>query len=135
MRGPVLGLGVASQPAMGNSTSRVVGCFAPADKADVPCAMFLEPLDEGLGHSLCYVRPRGITDSPVITASNSERYMLDSSVLDSETCNGSFQQEVIDDVALSIFLIRNYISVSVIFKTCTDVGLTRHRCRLICAGC
>ncbi|KAL6878374.1 hypothetical protein ACP4OV_012544 [Aristida adscensionis] len=83
---------------MGNSTSRVVGCFAPADKAGVNLE-FLEPLDEGLGHSFCYVRPGAIADSPAITPSNSERYTLDSSVLDSETRSGSFGQEAVEDVA------------------------------------
>ncbi|KAL5209541.1 hypothetical protein ABZP36_005164 [Zizania latifolia] len=86
---------------MGNSTSRVVGCFAPADKPGVHLE-FLEPLDEGLGHSFCYVRPGAITDSPVITPSNSERYTLDSSVLDSETQSGSFRQEVVDDLAAGL---------------------------------
>uniref|UniRef100_A0A0D9VUG5 protein-serine/threonine phosphatase n=1 Tax=Leersia perrieri TaxID=77586 RepID=A0A0D9VUG5_9ORYZ len=90
---------------MGNSTSRVVGCFAPADKAGGGGGgvnlEFLEPLDEGLGHSFCYVRPGAITDSPAITPSNSERYTLDSSVLDSETRSGSFRQEVaVDDLGL-----------------------------------
>ncbi|TVU46864.1 hypothetical protein EJB05_06436 [Eragrostis curvula] len=83
---------------MGNSTSRVVGCFAPADKAGVNLD-FLEPLDEGLGHSFCYVRPGGIADSPAITPSNSERYTLDSSVMDSETRSGSFRQEAVDELA------------------------------------
>lgn len=54
---------------------------------------FLEPLDEGLGHSFCYVRPL-IFDSPAITPSNSERYTVDSSTLDSETHSGSFRQEI-----------------------------------------
>ncbi|KAF0911987.1 hypothetical protein E2562_012798 [Oryza meyeriana var. granulata] len=84
-----------------SGTSRVVGCFAPADKAGVNLE-FLEPLDEGLGHSFCYVRPGAITDSPVITPSNSERYTLDSSVLDSETRSGSFRQEVVDDLAAGL---------------------------------
>ncbi|KAL6650016.1 hypothetical protein ACP70R_014240 [Stipagrostis hirtigluma subsp. patula] len=83
---------------MGNSTSRVVGCFAPADKAGVNLE-FLEPLDEGLGHSFCYVRPGPIADSPAITPSNSERYTLDSSVMDSETRSGSFRQEAMEDLA------------------------------------
>ncbi|CAN6300760.1 unnamed protein product [Urochloa humidicola] len=84
---------------MGNSTSRVVGCFAPADKAGVDLD-FLEPLDEGLGHSFCYVRPgAGAADSPAITPSNSERYTLDSSALDSETRSGSFRQEAAEDLA------------------------------------
>ncbi|KAK1277331.1 Protein phosphatase 2C 32 [Acorus gramineus] len=45
---------------MGNSTSRVVGCLVPSlgngDKDGVDLD-FLGPLDEGLGHSFCYVRP------------------------------------------------------------------------------
>ncbi|AQL06365.1 protein phosphatase 2C 32 isoform X2 [Zea mays] len=86
---------------MGNSTSRVVGCFAPPDKAGGVDLDFLEPLDEGLGHSFCYVRPGGgaAADSPAITPSNSERYTLDSSVMDSETRSGSFRQEPADDLA------------------------------------
>ncbi|KAK3151727.1 hypothetical protein QOZ80_3AG0249720 [Eleusine coracana subsp. coracana] len=83
---------------MGNSTSRVVGCFAPTDKANASLE-FLEPLDEGLGHSFCYVRPGTIADSPAITPSISERYTLDSSVMDSETRSGSFRQEVVDGLA------------------------------------
>ncbi|KAG2540486.1 protein phosphatase 2C 32-like [Panicum virgatum] len=83
---------------MGNSTSRVVGCFAPADKAGVDLD-FLEPLHEGLGHSFCYVRPGAAADSPAITPSNSERYTLDSSVMDSETRSGSFRHEVAEDLA------------------------------------
>ncbi|CAL4914596.1 unnamed protein product [Urochloa decumbens] len=83
---------------MGNSTSRVVGCFAPADKAGVDLD-FLEPLDEGLGHSFCYVRPGAAADSPAITPSNSERYTLDSSVMDSETRSGSFRQDAAEDLA------------------------------------
>ncbi|OEL29546.1 Protein phosphatase 2C 32 [Dichanthelium oligosanthes] len=83
---------------MGNSTSRVVGCFAPADKAGVDLD-FLEPLDEGLGHSFCYVRPGAVADSPAITPSNSERYTLDSSVMDSETRSGSFRQDATEDLA------------------------------------
>ncbi|KAJ6853786.1 protein phosphatase 2C 32 [Iris pallida] len=76
---------------MGNNTSRVVGCFAPSgnakdDRVDLD---FLEPLDEGLGHSFCYVRPPGAVDSPALTPSNSERYTVDPSTLDSETCRGS----------------------------------------------
>lgn len=85
---------------MGNSTSRVVGCFVPAGhhpKAGVDLD-FLDPLDEGLGHSFCYVRP-GILDSPAITPSNSERFTMDSSTLDSETFSGSFRNEIFEDVS------------------------------------
>lgn len=57
---------------------------------------FLDPLDEGLGHSFCYVRPV-ILDSPAITPSNSERFTVDSSTLDSETLSGSFRQDSIED--------------------------------------
>ncbi|XP_077221811.1 protein phosphatase 2C family protein [Tasmannia lanceolata] len=81
---------------MGNSTSRVVGCFEPfghgRDGVDLD---FLEPLDEGLGHSFCYVRP--VFDSPAITPSNSERFTVDSSTLDSETQSGSFRREIVED--------------------------------------
>lgn len=81
---------------MGNGTSRVVGCFVPFNgKSDVDLE-FLEPLDEGLGHSFCYVRPT-IFDSPAITPSNSERFTVDSSALDSETLSGSFRHETVED--------------------------------------
>ncbi|PKA54625.1 Protein phosphatase 2C 32 [Apostasia shenzhenica] len=85
---------------MGNSTSRVVGCFAPFNNGkDGVNLEFLEPLDEGLGHSFCYVRPV-IVDSPAITPSTSERYTAYSSTLDSETHSGSFRQEVVvEDVS------------------------------------
>uniref|UniRef100_F6HZE8 PPM-type phosphatase domain-containing protein n=1 Tax=Vitis vinifera TaxID=29760 RepID=F6HZE8_VITVI len=81
---------------MGNSTSRVVGCFVPFNGKGGVDLDLLEPLDEGLGHSFCYVRPM-ILDSPAITPSNSERFTVDSSTLDSETLSGSFRHENIDD--------------------------------------
>ncbi|XP_010247633.1 PREDICTED: protein phosphatase 2C 32 [Nelumbo nucifera] len=82
---------------MGNSTSRVVRCFVPVDSGKGGVDLeFLEPLDEGLGHSFCYVRPM-ILDSPAITPSNSERFTVDSSTLDSETLSGSFRHENVED--------------------------------------
>lgn len=81
---------------MGNGTSRVVGCFVPFNGKSGVDLDFLEPLDEGLGHSFCYVRPP-IFDSPAITPSNSERFTVDSSTLDSETLSGSFRHETIED--------------------------------------
>lgn len=81
---------------MGNGTSRVVGCFVPFNGKNGVDLDFLEPLDEGLGHSFCYVRP-SIFESPAITPSNSERYTVDSSTLDSETLSGSFRHDMIDD--------------------------------------
>ncbi|XVE73570.1 hypothetical protein DITRI_Ditri11bG0129100 [Diplodiscus trichospermus] len=81
---------------MGNGTSRVVGCFVPFNGKSGVDLDFLEPLDEGLGHSFCYVRP-SIFDSPAITPSNSERFTLDSSTLDSETLSGSFRHDTIED--------------------------------------
>ncbi|CAH8266226.1 unnamed protein product [Arabidopsis lyrata] len=81
---------------MGNGTSRVVGCFVPSNEKNGVDLEFLEPLDEGLGHSFCYVRP-SIFESPDITPSNSERFTIDSSTLDSETLSGSFRNEVVDD--------------------------------------
>ncbi|KAJ8748512.1 hypothetical protein K2173_003410 [Erythroxylum novogranatense] len=81
---------------MGNNTSRVVGCFIPSNGKHGVDLEFLEPLDEGLGHSFCYIRP-SIFDSPAITPSNSERFTVDSSILDSETFSGSFIQDTIDD--------------------------------------
>ncbi|OIW13023.1 hypothetical protein TanjilG_15472 [Lupinus angustifolius] len=77
---------------MGNGTSRVVGCLVPFNGKGGVDLEFLEPLDEGLGHSFCYVRP-SIFESPAITPSNSERYTLDSSTLDSETLSGSFRHD------------------------------------------
>ncbi|KAL4378230.1 hypothetical protein GQ457_02G001710 [Hibiscus cannabinus] len=80
---------------MGNGTSRVAGCFVPFNgKSGVD--LDLEPLDEGLGHSFCYVRP-SIFDSPAITPSNSERFTVDSSTLDSETLSGSFRNDTIEE--------------------------------------
>ncbi|KAH7291285.1 hypothetical protein KP509_29G009800 [Ceratopteris richardii] len=59
---------------MGNSVSHVVGCFAPATHdRDHIADFFTNPaLDEGLGHSFCYVRP----SSEVLNASpsHSDRY-------------------------------------------------------------
>ncbi|CAH2057696.1 unnamed protein product [Thlaspi arvense] len=81
---------------MGNGTSRVVGCFVPSNEKNGVDLEFLEPLDEGLGHSFCYVRP-SIFESPDITPSNSERFTIDSSTLDSETLSGSFRNVVVDD--------------------------------------
>lgn len=81
---------------MGNGTSRVVGCFVPFNAKSGVDLEFLEPLDEGLGHSFCYVRP-SIFDSPAITPSNSERFTVDSSTLDSETLSGSFRHDSLDD--------------------------------------
>ncbi|KAF5455519.1 hypothetical protein F2P56_025084 [Juglans regia] len=81
---------------MGNGTSRVVGCFVPFSEKNGVDLEFLDPLDEGLGHSFCYVRP-SIFESPAITPSNSERYTVDSSTLDSETLSGSFRHDLIDD--------------------------------------
>uniref|UniRef100_A0A1D1Y2F0 protein-serine/threonine phosphatase n=1 Tax=Anthurium amnicola TaxID=1678845 RepID=A0A1D1Y2F0_9ARAE len=82
---------------MGNSTSNIVGCFVPVgnvkDSVDLE---FLGPLDEGLGHSFCYVR-QVAADSPAITPSNSERFTIDSSTFDSETHSGSFRQEIVED--------------------------------------
>ncbi|XP_061366167.1 protein phosphatase 2C 32-like isoform X3 [Gastrolobium bilobum] len=81
---------------MGNGTSRVVGCLVPFNGKSGVDLEFLEPLDEGLGHSFCYVRP-SIFESPAITPSNSERFTVDSSTLDSETFSGSFRHDSIED--------------------------------------
>lgn len=81
---------------MGNSTSRVAGCFVPFNGKGSVDLEFLEPLDEGLGHSFCYVRPV-ILDSPTITPSTSERFTVDSSTLDSETLSGSFRHDTLED--------------------------------------
>lgn len=81
---------------MGNGTSRVVGCLVPFNGKNGVDLEFLDPLDEGLGHSFCYVRPT-IFESPAITPSNSERFTVDSSTLDSETLSGSFRHDSIED--------------------------------------
>lgn len=82
---------------MGNGTSRVVGCFVPFSSKNGGVDLeFLEPLDEGLGHSFCYVRP-SIFESPAITPSTSERFTVDSSTLDSETMSGSFRHDSLED--------------------------------------
>lgn len=77
---------------MGNGTSRVVGCLVPFNGKNGVDLEFLEPLDEGLGHSFCYVRPT-MFESPAISPSNSERFTVDSSTLDSETLSGSFRHD------------------------------------------
>ncbi|KAF6135141.1 hypothetical protein GIB67_035212 [Kingdonia uniflora] len=98
---------------MGNSTSRVVECFVPVGgngKGGVDLD-FLEPLDEGLGHSFCYVRPE-ILDSPTITPSNSERFTIDSSTIDSETLSGSFRRDIIEDRSSKSFPETTFKSIS-----------------------
>eukprot|EP00250_Pteridium_aquilinum_P004748 c1494_g1_i1 orf=120-2711(+) len=58
---------------MGNRVSRAVGCFVPADDRDRVAAFFGDPaLDEGLGHSFCYVRPP--LESGNLSPSHSDRY-------------------------------------------------------------
>nr|CAD1833781.1 unnamed protein product [Ananas comosus var. bracteatus] len=108
---------------MGNSTSRVVGCFTPFGNGKSGVNLdFLEPLDEGLGHSFCYVRPV-IAESPAITPSNSERYTLDSSTLDSETHSGSFRQEIVEELAgLQRPNIKNYAETT--FKTISGASVS-----------
>lgn len=91
-------LGANSKIIMGNGTSRVVGCFVPSNGKGAVDVDFLEPLDEGLGHSFCYVRPM-FFDSPAITPSNSERFTIDSSTIDSETLSGSFRHDTIEDIS------------------------------------
>ncbi|KAK2993074.1 hypothetical protein RJ640_025729 [Escallonia rubra] len=82
---------------MGNGTSRVVGCFVPfSGKGGGVDIDFLDPLDEGLGHSFCYVRPMFL-DSPPMTPSTSERFTIDSSTLDSGTLSGSFRHDTVED--------------------------------------
>lgn len=59
---------------MGNKVSRVVGCFVPvAHDRDRVAVFFADPaLDEGLGHSFCYVRPA--LESLHLSPSHSDRY-------------------------------------------------------------
>ncbi|KAL0862084.1 hypothetical protein Bca101_041202 [Brassica carinata] len=100
---------------MGNGTSRVVGCFVPSNEKNGVDSEFLEPLDEGLGHSFCYVRPSSIFESPDITPFNSERFTIDSSTLDSEALSGSFRNEaVLDDPS---FLNRQHNSKGLVGET------------------
>lgn len=107
---------------MGNSTSRVVGCFVPLGNGKEGVNLeFLEPLDEGLGHSFCYVRPV-IVDSPAITPSNSERYTLDSSTLDSETHSGSFRQEIAEDLTGLQRVNKNFSETT--FKTISGASVS-----------
>lgn len=108
---------------MGNSSSRVIGCFVPSGNGkDGNNFEFLEPLDEGLGHSFCYVRPV-IVDSPAITPSTSERYTLDSSNLSSEIQSGSFRQEVNAEDAVSLH--RHYKNLSeTTFKTISGASVS-----------
>eukprot|EP00249_Psilotum_nudum_P022281 c28452_g1_i2 orf=275-3235(+) len=76
------------EDAMGNGVSRVLGCFVPgAHDRDRVAAYISEPLDEGLGHSFCYIRP--VLDSPhLISPCHSDRF---SASLDSEARSGSFR--------------------------------------------
>ncbi|XP_058083505.1 protein phosphatase 2C 32-like isoform X2 [Magnolia sinica] len=107
---------------MGNSTSRVVQCFVPIQNGKGRVDLeFLEPLDEGLGHSFCYVRPM-ITDSPTITASNSERFTVDSSTLDSETQSGSFRRELVEDSLGLLRPIKNFPETT--FKTISGASVS-----------
>ncbi|XP_019704311.1 protein phosphatase 2C 32 isoform X2 [Elaeis guineensis] len=108
---------------MGNSTSRVVGCFVPLGNGKEGVNLeFLEPLDEGLGHSFCYVRPM-IVDSPAITPSNSERYTVDSCILDSETHSGSFRQEIVEDLAAGVQRVNKNFSET-FFKTISGASVS-----------
>ncbi|KAG2327342.1 hypothetical protein Bca52824_010070 [Brassica carinata] len=100
---------------MGNGTSRVVGCFVLSNEKNGLDFEFLEPLDEGLGHSFCCVRPSSIFESPDITPFNSERFTIDSSTLDSEALSGSFRNEVVlDDPS---FLNRQHNSKGLVGET------------------
>ncbi|KAJ7973166.1 putative Protein phosphatase 2c [Quillaja saponaria] len=106
---------------MGNGTSRVVGCFVPFNGKSGVDLEFLEPLDEGLGHSFCYVRP-SIFESPAITPSNSERFTVDSSTLDSETLSGSFRNDSIDDPSGLPKPIKNFPETT--FKTISGASVS-----------
>ncbi|KAJ7524088.1 hypothetical protein O6H91_18G077100 [Diphasiastrum complanatum] len=55
---------------MGNSTSRGTCCFLPKRERAAVGAPFSEPLDEGLGHSFCYVRPPFQSSSSSNSSSN-----------------------------------------------------------------
>ncbi|XP_048231705.1 protein phosphatase 2C 32 isoform X2 [Ricinus communis] len=106
---------------MGNGTSRVVGCFVPFNGKNGVDLEFSEPLDEGLGHSFCYVRP-SIFDSPAITPSNSERFTVDSSTLDSETLSGSFRHDTMDEP--SCFHRSNKTFPETTFKTISGASVS-----------
>ncbi|ERN02092.1 hypothetical protein AMTRI_Chr02g223660 [Amborella trichopoda] len=123
---------------MGNSTSRVVGCFVPVGNSKEGVDLdFLEPLDEGLGHSFCYVRP--VSESSAITPSNSERFTLDSSTFDSDTRSCSFRQEIVEDPNLqkpsknfpeTTFKTISGASVSANSSTARTVTSYDHHCTL-----
>ncbi|KAJ7528782.1 hypothetical protein O6H91_15G019600 [Diphasiastrum complanatum] len=80
---------------MGNSVSRVVGCFVPRHEHDAVGVLFSEPLDEGLGHSFCYVRPALGSPSCSPTHQNSsdlsysDRIGMDPDALDSGPLSSS----------------------------------------------
>lgn len=85
---------------MGNGVSRIVGCFVPGghDRERV-AVLFSEPLDEGLGHSFCYVRP-ALENSPQVSPSHSDRYsVVPVPWTDSETRGGSFRLSSSDNNA------------------------------------
>eukprot|EP01018_Ginkgo_biloba_P032281 Gb_22469 [translate_table: standard] len=85
---------------MGNSVSRVVDCFMPSgNDQDRGGLVFSGPLDEGLGHSFCYVRP--VIESARFSPSQSDRFGIDPEALDSESHSRSFrfsqQQDPVED--------------------------------------
>ncbi|MED6109864.1 hypothetical protein PIB30_037523 [Stylosanthes scabra] len=106
---------------MGNGTSRVFSCLVPYNGKNGVDLEFLEPLDEGLGHSFCYVRP-SIFESPAITPSNSERFTLDSSILDSETLSGSFRNDGIEDSSATHKPVKNLPETT--FKTISGASVS-----------
>ncbi|KAG6541692.1 hypothetical protein Mapa_016957 [Marchantia paleacea] len=64
---------------MGSGVSHLVGCFIrPRDgSSDGGVGLqFSEPLDEGLGHSFCYVRPPPLGSPPLISPEKSDEFPL-----------------------------------------------------------
>ena len=94
--------------AMGNRVSRVVvGCFTPqrGDKYNPQGLHFPEPLDEGLGHSFCYVRPA--LDSPALSPTHEHEHSgdlsppssdlafdSDSGIIETDSQIGAFSGEI-----------------------------------------
>jgi hypothetical protein len=93
---------------MGNRVSRVVvGCFTPqrGDKYNPQGLHFPEPLDEGLGHSFCYVRPA--LDSPALSPTHEHEHSgdlsppssdlafdSDSGIIETDSQIGAFSGEI-----------------------------------------
>lgn len=79
---------------MGNSVSRVVGCFVPVGHDRKHVAVFFsdEPLHEGLGHSFCYVRP-SLENPSLENPSHSHKFNIPDSITSDHTHKLKFLPE------------------------------------------